>query len=164
MKAYLLGHDPFQLEQLRWKIMNPTASLYNNRTQIHAAIEFACMDIIGKATGLRACDLLGGSLREEVPFASYLFYRYPNPETGAGGETTPEQIVAHARQLVAQHGFSVHKLKGGVFPPEHDVAVLRALVEAFPGPHLPSRPQRELVGGGGDPHRPADRGAAAGLL
>jgi len=24
---YLKGHDPLQLEQLRWKIMNPTASL-----------------------------------------------------------------------------------------------------------------------------------------
>src|SRR5215475_2631279 len=49
MKAYLLGHDPFQIEAMRWKICNPTASLYNNRTQIHAALEFACLDIIGKA-------------------------------------------------------------------------------------------------------------------
>ena len=32
LKPYLLGHDPLQLEQLRWKIMNPVASLYNNRT------------------------------------------------------------------------------------------------------------------------------------
>ncbi len=164
MKAYLLGHDPFQLEALRWKIMNPTASLYNNRTQIHAALEFACMDIIGKATGMRACDLLGGSLREEVPFASYLFYRYANPESGAGGEARPEEMVAHARELVAQHGFSTHKLKGGVFPPEHDLAVLEALVAAFPGHTLPPGPQRELVGGGGYPHRAAAAGDAARLL
>lgn len=132
MKAYLLGHDPFQVEQLRWKIMNPTASLYNNRTQIHAALEFACLDIMGKATGLRVCDLLGGSLREQVPFASYLFYRYRNEQTGAGGEETPEQMVAHAQELVRRHGFRTHKLKGGVFPWRHDVAVLRAIAEAFP--------------------------------
>jgi len=32
LKSYLLGHDPFVLEALRFKICNPTASLYNNRT------------------------------------------------------------------------------------------------------------------------------------
>jgi glucarate dehydratase len=32
LKSYLIGHDPFELEALRFKIMNPTASLYNNRT------------------------------------------------------------------------------------------------------------------------------------
>src|SRR5581483_11565879 len=132
MKQYLLGHDPFQLEAMRWKIMNPTASLYNNRMQIHAALEFTCLDIMGKATGHRVCDLLGGPLREEIPFASYLFYRYRDEQTGAGGEETAEQMVAHARELVQKHGFKTHKLEGGVFPPEHDVAVLRALAEAFP--------------------------------
>src|SRR5687767_2492983 len=45
---YLRGHDPFDLEALRWKIANPTASLYNNRTQLLAALEFACIDIMGK--------------------------------------------------------------------------------------------------------------------
>src|SRR4030095_4788557 len=58
-KSYLFGHDPLQLEQLYWKICNPTASLYNNRAQLHAAIEFACIDLIGKKLGVRACDLLG---------------------------------------------------------------------------------------------------------
>ena len=53
MKQYLLGHDTMQLEALYWKICNPTASLYNNRTQMHAAIEFACIDIVGKKLGIR---------------------------------------------------------------------------------------------------------------
>jgi len=39
LKSYLVGHDPFQLEAMYWKICNPTASLYNNRTQLHAALE-----------------------------------------------------------------------------------------------------------------------------
>ena len=60
LKPYLVGHDPVQLEQLRWKIMNPVGSLYNNRLQLHAAIEMACMDLAGKGLGLRACDFLGG--------------------------------------------------------------------------------------------------------
>ena len=74
LKSYLIGHDPMQLEGMYWKICNPTASLYNNRLQLHAALEFACIDIIGKKLGIRACDLLGGSVRDEVEFASYLFF------------------------------------------------------------------------------------------
>lgn len=132
LKQYLVGHDPFQLEAMYWKICNPTASLYNNRTQLHAALEFACMDIIGKKTGMRACDLLGGALREEVPFASYLFFRYANEQTGKGGEETADEMVQHAKELVAEHGFTTHKLKAGVFAPEHEVEVFRALAKTFP--------------------------------
>jgi glucarate dehydratase len=133
LKPYLVGHDPLQLEQLYWKICNPTASLYNNRTQLHAAIEFACMDLAGKRLGIRACDLLGGAIRERVPFASYLFYRYANEKTGEGGEETADEMVAHARALKQQYGFRAHKLKGGVFPPDHDLEVYLALASAFPG-------------------------------
>jgi glucarate dehydratase len=132
LKAYVLGHDPLELEVLRWKIANPTASLYNNRLQLLAALEFACLDIAGQALGVSVSTLLGGRLRDHVPFASYLFYRYADERTGAGGEETPEQMVAHARQLVDRCGFRTHKLKGGVFAPAHDVAVYRALAEAFP--------------------------------
>lgn len=132
LKTYLIGHDPLQLEALYWKICNPTASLYNNRTQLHAAIEFACIDIIGKKFGIRACDLLGGSLRESVPFASYLFFRYANETNNTGAEETVEEMVAHAKQLVEQHGFTSHKLKAGVFHPDHEIEVFRAISNAFP--------------------------------
>ena len=43
LKPYLVGHDPFELEALRFKICNPTSSFYNNRTQLHTALEFACL-------------------------------------------------------------------------------------------------------------------------
>ena len=132
LKPYLVGHDPLQLEQLYWKICNPTASLYNNRAQMHAAIEFACMDLVGKKLGIRACDLLGGALREEIPFASYLFYRYADPQTGVGGEETPDEMVDAAKKLKAEHGFHAHKLKAGVFSPDHDLEVFLALSAAFP--------------------------------
>lgn len=136
LKPYLLGHDPLQLEQLRWKIMNPVGSLYNARAQVHAAIEMACMDLAGKTLGIRACDLLGGAVRETIPFASYLFFRYLDPVTGAGGEVNPDEIVAHARDLKAKYGFTTHKLKAGVFAPDHEIAVFRALAAAFPEDRL----------------------------
>ncbi|MGH9511401.1 MAG: enolase C-terminal domain-like protein [Terriglobales bacterium] len=132
LRGYLLDHNPLQLEQLYWKICNPTASLYNNRAQLHAAIEFACIDLVGKKLSIRACDLLGGALREEIPFASYLFYRHVNPQTGAGGEEAVHQMVAMARALKRKHGFRTHKLKGGVFAPDHDLEVYLALAAEFP--------------------------------
>lgn len=145
LKSYLVGHNPFELEALRFKICNPTASLYNNRTQLHAAIEFACLDLIGQELGVPVYDLLGGKLRNEVPFASYLFFRYPNPETGNGEVRTPDQLVAHATELRSRHGFASHKLKGGVFPPEHELECYLALADAFPGDRYRYDPNAALT-------------------
>lgn len=131
LKPYLLGFDPFNLEELRFAICNPTASLYNNRTQLHAAIEFACIDIIGQFLNVPAYDILGGKVREEVPFASYLFFRYANKD-GHGEVRTAEQLIAHARELKDKHGFTVHKLKSGVYHPDYELEVFRALAHAFP--------------------------------
>jgi glucarate dehydratase len=127
LKPYLVGQDPARLEELRFLIANPTASLYNNRTQLLAAVEFACLDLLGQRWGTPVSEILGGRLRERVPFASYLFFRYPNTKTGAGEVRTAEQLVAHARELKSLHGFASHKLKGGVFPPEYELECYRAL-------------------------------------
>jgi glucarate dehydratase len=132
LNAYLRGHNPFDLEALRFKIANPTASLYNNRTQMHAALEFACLDLIGKHLKVPVYDLLGGKLRDEVPFASYLFFRYADHATGEGEVRTADQLLAHARDLKATHGFTTHKLKGGVFPPDYELEAFTALANAFP--------------------------------
>lgn len=133
MKNYLVGHDPARLEEMRFLIANPTASLYNNRTQALAALEFACLDILGQKWGVPVCDILGGKLRDRVPFASYLFFRYPNAADGSGEARTVEQMVAHALELKAKYGFTSHKMKGGVFPPEYELECYRAVARALDG-------------------------------
>ena len=144
LEGYLAGHDVFRLEAMRFAICNPTASLYNNRTQLHAAIEFACLDIVGQKLGVPVHALLGGKLRDEVEFASYLFFRYANPDTGRGEVRTAEQLVANARALKTRHGFRVHKLKGGVYPPAHELACYRALAAALPGDRFRYDPNSAL--------------------
>jgi glucarate dehydratase len=129
---------------LRFAITNPTASLYNNRTQLHAAIEFACLDIIGRHLNTSVSELLGGRLRDRVPFASYLFFRYPDAGSCRGEVRTPDQLAAHARELKQKSGFTVHKLKGGVFPPEYELDCYRALAEAVPGDRLRYDPNAAL--------------------
>ena len=131
MRAYLVGRDPARLEEMRFLLANPTASLYNNRTQIVAAIEFACLDLLGQAWGVPVSDILGGRVRERVTFASYLFYRYA-AAGGSGTVRTPDQLVDLARSLKAAHGFTTHKMKGGVFPPDYELECYRALAAAFP--------------------------------
>ncbi|MEY3468254.1 MAG: hypothetical protein RL203_348 [Pseudomonadota bacterium] len=130
LKTYLVGHNPFELEAMRFKICNPTASLYNNRTQLHAALEFACLDIMGKFLNVPVYDLLGGKVRDTVGFASYLFFRYPHAQTGAGEVRTVDQLVAEAKALKASHGFTAHKLKGGVFAPDYELEAFRAMAHA----------------------------------
>jgi glucarate dehydratase len=132
LKPYLVGHDPTRLEELRFLIANPTASLYNNRMLMLAAIEFACLDILGQKWGVSVSEILGGRLRERVPFASYLFFRYPNPH-GKGEVRTIEQLVESARSLKESYGFTSHKLKGGVFRPAFELECYRALAEALEG-------------------------------
>ncbi len=132
LKSSLSGHDPARIEEMRFRIANPTASLYNNRTQVLAALEFACLDILGQAWGVPVHAVLGGKLRDRVPFASYCFFRYANPDTGAGEVRTVDQVVENARQLKARYGFTSHKMKGGVFPPDYELEAYRALAAAFP--------------------------------
>lgn len=130
LKTYLVGHNPFELEAMRFKICNPTASLYNNRTQLHAALEFACLDIMGKFLNVPVYDLLGGKVRDTVGFASYLFFTYPNAQTGAGEVRTVDQLVTEAKAMKASHGFTAHKLKGGVFAPDYELEAFRAMAHA----------------------------------
>ncbi|MCD9023520.1 enolase C-terminal domain-like protein [Cohnella silvisoli] len=144
LKSYLIGHDPFLLEELRFKICNPTASLYNNRSQLFAAIEFACLDIIGQKLGVPVHQLLGGKIRDKVEFASYLFFRSPNEPGGPGEVRTPEQLVQHCAELKREHGFTVHKLKGGVFHPDYELECYKALAAAFPSDKLRYDPNAAL--------------------
>ena len=132
MKSYLVGRDPARLEEMRFVIANPTASLYNNRTQVLAALEFACLDILGQAWGVPVSEILGGRVRDRVTFASYCFFRYPNPKSGSGEVRTIEQLLRHAGDLKKKYGFATHKVKGGVFHPDHELEAYRALAAAFP--------------------------------
>lgn len=144
LKRYLLGHDPFRLEELRYKICNPTASLYNNRTQLHAAIEFACLDIMGKKLSVPVHQLLGGKVRDEVEFASYLFFRLPDEKSGKGEVRTIDQLLEHAIQLKNEYGFRSHKLKGGVFHPDYELECYKALASIFPNDRLRYDPNAAL--------------------
>ena len=135
LKTYLIGRDPAKLEELRFLLANPTASLYNNRTQMVAAIEFACLDLLGQAWGVPVSEILGGRVRDRVSFASYLFFRYANAD-GKGTVRSLDHVIAKARELKVAYGFTTHKMKGGVFNPDYELECYRALAAEFPGDRI----------------------------
>lgn len=105
--------------------------------RVFAAFEVACLDIRGKAAGVPVTDLLGGRVRDAVPYSAYLFYKWaghPGAEPDRFGEALdPAGLVAQAALMIKEYGFTSIKLKGGVFPPEQEIEAIKALHEAFPG-------------------------------
>ncbi|MCH7557660.1 MAG: glucarate dehydratase [Planctomycetes bacterium] len=115
-------------------------------TRTYAAIEVGCLDLIGKSVGQPVCDLIGGRLRDKVPFSAYPFYKH----AGGGGEggdvredeygeaLTPEALVQQARQMVTKYGFGSIKFKGGVLEPDLEIETIKLLRQEF-GPEVPLR-------------------------
>ena len=107
--------------------------------RVFSPFEVACLDIQGQAAGRPVADLLGGAVRDQVPFSAYLFYKWaghPGAEADDWGEALdPDGIVAQAKRMVDGYGFTAIKLKGGVFPPAQEIEAIRALRDAFPA-HL----------------------------
>ncbi len=159
LRQHVLGMDPFALHALwmQWGAeqaegdrsqtwLVPGENPHDARRRAFAAVEAACLDIIGKAVGKPVCDLLGGRARDAAPFSAYLFYKH----AGGGGEgadargdeygecLTPESMVRQCRQMISQYGFREIKLKGGVLDPEIEIETIRQLRAEF-GPDYPLR-------------------------
>ena len=96
---------------------------------VGAGIEMAMWDILGKALDKPLYRLLGGANDTFVPFVAYVFYRYE--KNGLGGESRPDDIVRRYGELVDEYGFTGIKFKGGVFPPDQELAAVRALRETY---------------------------------
>jgi glucarate dehydratase len=108
--------------------------------RVFSPFEVACLDVQGRVAGRPVADLLGGPVRDRVPFSAYLFYKWaahPGAAPDRWGEALDtDGIVAQARRMVGEYGFTAIKLKGGVMPPEEEVEAVLALRAAFPGTPL----------------------------
>jgi glucarate dehydratase len=153
--AVLKGLDVFDLAGLERRVaeaigavdapdrhgLTGGSSAAKTLARVVSPFEVALLDLQGQAIGRPVHELLGGKVRDRVPFSAYLFYKWaghPGAEPDAWGEALdPAGIVAQARIMIDRYGFESIKLKGGVFPPAEEIAAIRALREAFPS--LPLR-------------------------
>lgn len=120
LKPRIIGLDPFHLETIKLKVLRSIYYLSNSR--LYAAIEMACLDIQGKILNRPMSDLLGGSVRHEIPMIGYLFWRYDRP--GGGDDTSAEDLADYCVELHETLGVNAMKLKAGVEKPSEEARVL----------------------------------------
>ena len=86
-RAVVLGADPRNWHALKAALeahFKPESSSTRGDTpwdqrkivQVFSALDVACLDFAGKAFGVPVATLLGGIVRERVPYSAYLFYKY----------------------------------------------------------------------------------------
>src|SRR5437763_14744658 len=136
LRGKIIGANPYQLtgflspmvegqgrgDDRSQTYLVPGENPLDATTRTYAAIEVACLDLIGKTVRQPVCDLIGGRVRDEVPFSAYPFYKH----SGGGGEgnnaredeygeaLSPEALVCQVQQMVAKYGFTSIKFKAGV--------------------------------------------------
>ncbi len=144
-KVDLIGLDPFDLNGLLRRVqaavgdvdrpdkhgLTGPSSAEKTALRVLSPFEVACLDLQGQLIGRPVVDLLGGKVRDHVPFSAYLFYKWEGNDPYGPALDAPS-VVAQARAVIEQYGFKSIKLKGGVFPPSEEVAAIHALREAFP--------------------------------
>jgi glucarate dehydratase len=149
----LTGLDPFDLNGLERIIGETLGSAAGQATHglvgeasdektlatVLSAFEIPCWDLQGRSLGRPVVELLGGKVRDTVPYSGYLFFKPathtppPGYEADSWGEAMDaEGIVAQASRMVGEYGFKSLKLKGGVLPALDEAEVILALHEAFP--------------------------------
>lgn len=100
LSPLIIGLDPFQIEILSQKLIR---DIYSEGGQVHmcavSAIEIACWDIIGKATGQPIYNLMGGRCHEKLRAYANGWYRGPR---------TPESFGEKAKD-VARRGYTALK-------------------------------------------------------
>jgi glucarate dehydratase len=165
VRSRVTGMDPFQLAGL-WRDLSaeaereiadapggrsqtylvPGENPLDRHARTFAAIEIACLDLIGKATGKPVCDVIGGRVRDQVSFSAYLFYKHGGGggvgddarEDEYGEMLSAEACVRECKQMIRQYGFREIKLKGGVLEPAVEIESIKALRAEF-GPSYPLR-------------------------
>ena len=94
LKRFVVGQDPFDVEQHSLRLFR---EVYSDGGQIQGAalagIEFACWDIMGKATGLPVFKLLGGRCHKRLRVYANGWYRGPR---------TPQSFHDKAQAVVAR--------------------------------------------------------------
>lgn len=127
LASEVLGRSPFDLEAFHRRVhMVPFFHGYLGYAAI-AALDVACWDLIGKATGRPLVDLLGGRYRDTVPLTALV----TRADGDASPEDLPDAIARHTAQVVETGGFEAVKLKGTADVPG-DVRILQALRAALP--------------------------------
>jgi cis-L-3-hydroxyproline dehydratase len=116
---HLLGEDPRQLVKLN-RTMD---AALKGHPYVKSGIDIACWDILGQATGLPVCELLGGRYGDDVHL-----YR-------AISQDSPEQMAAKVESYRAE-GYRRFQLKVGGDPDVDIARIFAVAAKLQPGDRL----------------------------
>jgi len=113
-ERFVIGHDPFRIEQLCRSVygagytLRPDVSLMG----VLSALEVACWDIVGKACDKPVYELLGGRVHERLRSYTYIYPAcgdvYPDVDDDEHVYSNPERAAQRALEYV-QQGFTALK-------------------------------------------------------
>src|SRR2546426_7709513 len=99
-RPLVIGEDPMELGKIISKFSPYFMIPYETSVPPHvfAGVEMACWDAVGKSLDKPVGSLLGGVIRDEIPFAAYLFYRYEGKK-GVSAIDSPESILKYYEKM-----------------------------------------------------------------
>lgn len=110
----IVGLDPRRIG-LVWRAMS---AAMDGGVAAKSAVDIACWDLLGKATDMLVCDLLGGAVSDPVPTYHVV------------GNGSPDEAAAEATRL-QDAGHTKLQLKAGGRRLEHDIAAAHAVGAAI---------------------------------
>jgi glucarate dehydratase len=131
-----LGADPLDLARLRARFLpglgmpGTFGRAWESDPWAFSGVEMALYDIAGKSAGRPVHALLGGRVRDRVPFTAYY---YPPAD-----ETEPDAIAQGAAAVLETMRAGTLEIKVGVHAPERDVETVRRLRDRV-GPEIDIR-------------------------
>ena len=108
---HLIGEDPTQLLPLN-RIMD---AVLKGHPYVKSALDMACWDVLGQASGQPVCELLGGRFGDD-----FVLYR-------AISQCTPEEMASNVAEYRAE-GYTRFQLKVGG-DPDVDIERIEAVSE-----------------------------------
>jgi L-alanine-DL-glutamate epimerase-like enolase superfamily enzyme len=114
LSPHLIGFDPREL----WKLNYRMDAVLKGHPYVKSGIDIACWDILGKATGLAVCELLGGRFGDSIRL-----YR-------AISQTPPDEMAANVAGYRSE-GYTRFQLKVGG-DPDQDIERIRQVRAILP--------------------------------
>lgn len=117
----VIGQSPFDIENIHHRMNGAIA----RNPAAKAAIDIACYDLMGKATGQPVYNLIGGRAHDNLQYPKVLSIESP-------------EVMAEKAKKAMEGGFSSLKLKVGGADSATDIKRIYAVREAV-GPDMPIR-------------------------
>ena len=164
-RALVVGLSPFALNVMEERVreavrptpgaiefeLAPGSHSAKNAAKVTSTFEVAMLDLQGQIVGAPVVDLLGGRVRDAVPYSAYLFFKYaehvdrPYAPDAWGEGISPQQIVEQATQDAPRLRLPEHQAQGRRVRAGARDRLHAGAARGLPRRAAAARPERQLV-------------------